>query len=134
MRRFGISQSQWNGVFQQIVNQAEGVLGSAVPLITSIFGFIFDMIIVAVLSIYLLVDGSRVIQWLRTNMPLLQRERTLIMLGTFERGIGGYIRGQLLLSTLVGVLVGACMAVFQVPYAVLLGVISTVLNVVPILS
>jgi predicted PurR-regulated permease PerM len=134
LRRFGISQSQLNGVFQQIVNQAEGIVGSAVPLITSIFAFIFDMIIVAVLSIYLLVDGSRVIQWLRTNMPLLQRERTLIMLGTFERVIGGYIRGQLLLSTLVGVLVGAGMALFQVPYAVLLGVMAFVLEFVPILG
>ncbi len=134
LRRFGISQSQLNGVFQQIVNQAEGVVGSAVPLITSIFGFIFDMIIVAVLSIYLLVDGSRVIQWLRTNTPLLQRERTLITLDTFERVIGGYIRGQLLLSTLVGVLVGAGMALFQVPYAVLLGVMAFVLEFVPILG
>ena len=134
LRRFGISQSQLNGVFQQIVNQAEGVVGSAVPLITSIFGFIFDMIIVAVLSIYLLVDGSRVIQWLRTNMPLLQRERTLFTLDTFERVIGGYIRGQLLLSTLIGVLVGAGMALFQVPYAVLLGVMAFVLEFVPILG
>ena len=134
LRRFGISQSQLNGVFQQIVNQAEGVVGSAVPLITSIFGFIFDMIIVAVLSIYLLVDGSRVIQWLRTNTPLLQRERTLITLDTFERVIGGYIRGQLLLSTLVGVLVGTGMALFQVPYAVLLGVMAFVLEFVPILG
>jgi predicted PurR-regulated permease PerM len=134
LRRFGISQSQLNGVFQQIVNQAEGVVGSAVPLITSIFGFIFDMIIVAVLSIYLLVDGSRVIQWLRTNTPLLQRERTLSTLDTFERVIGGYIRGQLLLSTLVGVLVGAGMALFQVPYAVLLGVMAFVLEFVPILG
>ena len=134
LRRFGISQSQLNGVFQQIVNQAEGIVGSAVPLITSIFAFIFDMIIVAVLSIYLLVDGSRIIQWLRTNMPLLQRERTLIMLDTFERVIGGYIRGQLLLSTLVGVLVGAGMALFQVPYAVLLGVMAFVLEFVPILG
>lgn len=134
LRRFGISQSQLNGVFQQIVNQAEGVVGSAVPLITSIFGFIFDMIIVAVLSIYLLVDGSRVIQWLRTNTPLLQRERTLITLDTFERVIGGYIRGQLFLSTLVGVLVGTGMALFQVPYAVLLGVMAFVLEFVPILG
>src|SRR5260370_39952592 len=67
-------------------------------------------------------------------MPLLQRERTLIMLGTFERVIGGYIRGQLVLSTLIGVLVGAGMALFQVPYAVLLGVMAFVLEFVPILG
>jgi predicted PurR-regulated permease PerM len=134
LRRFGISQSQLNGFAQQIVNQAEGVVGGAVPLITSIFGFIFDMIIVAVMSVYLLVDGTRITQWLRRNMPLLQRERTLITLDTFERVIGGYIRGQLLLATLIGLLVGTGMALFQVPYAVLLGVMAFVLEFIPILG
>jgi predicted PurR-regulated permease PerM len=119
---------------QQIVNQAEGIVGGAVPLITSIFDFILDIIIVAVLSIYLLIDGSRVTQWIRKNMPLMQRERTHFVLDTFERIIGGYIRGQLILSTFIGLLVGIGMALFGVPYAVLLGVMAFVLEFIPVLG
>lgn len=134
LQRFGISQSQLNGFGQQIVNQAEGIVGSAVPLITSIFDFMLDIIVVAVLSIYLLIDGARVTQWLRSNVPQIQRARAQFLLDTFERVIGGYIRGQFVLSVLIGLLVGIGMTILRVPYAVLLGMMAFVLEFVPVLG
>ena len=85
-------------------------------------------------SIYLLIDGSRVTNWLRNNMPVQQRGRIGFLLETLERIVGGYIRGQLLLSTMVGLLVGIGMALFHVPYAVLLGVLAFILEFVPVLG
>src|SRR5258707_361233 len=105
VRRFGVTQSQINAIGQQIASQAEGVVGSAVPVLTGIFNFMLDIIIVAVLSIYLLIDGERVIRWIRRNVPLMQRERTLFLIDTFNRVIVGYIRGQVTLSVLIGFLV-----------------------------
>lgn len=134
LQRFGISQSQLSGVGQQIVNQAEGVVGGILPLLTGIFGFLLDVIVVAVLSIYLLIDGARVVRWIRTNMPLVQRARTRFLLDTLQRIMGGYIRGQLTLSALIGLLVGIGMTLFGVPYAVLLGVMAFVLEFIPVLG
>ena len=131
---FGISQSQLNGLGQQIVHQAEGIVGGAVPLITSILDFMLDIIVVAVLSIYLPIDGARITQWLRSNVPQIQRARAQFLLDTFERVIGGYIRGQFVLSVLVGVLVGIGMTILRVPYAVLLGMMAFVLEFVPVLG
>jgi predicted PurR-regulated permease PerM len=48
--------------------------------------------------------------------------------------VGGYIRGQLSLAVLVGLLVGVGMALFHVPYALLLGVVAFVLEFIPILG
>jgi predicted PurR-regulated permease PerM len=134
LQQFGISQSQLNGIAQQIIGQAQGIVGGAVPLLTSIFDFFLDFIIVAVLSIYLLVDGPRVKHWIWRNMPLVQRERARFIIHAFERVIGGYIRGQLLLSSLIGLLVGGGMTLFGVPYPVLLGVMAFVLEFVPVLG
>jgi predicted PurR-regulated permease PerM len=134
LRRFGITQAQISAMGQQIASQAEGVVGSAVPVLTGIFNFMLDIIIVAVLSIYLLIDGERVIRWIRRNVPLMQRERTLFLIDTFNRVIGGYIRGQVTLSVLIGFLVGVGMAIFHVPYAVLLGVLAFVLEFIPVLG
>jgi predicted PurR-regulated permease PerM len=103
-------------------------------VLTGIFNFMLDIIIVAVLSIYLLIDGERVIRWIRRNVPLMQRERTLFLIDTFNRVIGGYIRGQVTLSVLIGLLVGVGMAIFHVPYAVLLGVLAFVLEFIPVLG
>ena len=47
------------------------------------------------LSIYLLLDGSRVMRWLRENLPLPQQKRGLFFLNTLETVVGGYILPQL---------------------------------------
>ena len=94
----GITQEQVSGFGQQIINQANGFVGGVVPLLTSIFSAALDIIIVAVLSIYLLIDGSRLRSWIERHAPLEQRDRTEFILKTIERVVGGYIRGQLTLS------------------------------------
>ena len=134
LRTFGISQEQIASARQQIVAQLGGFAGSVLPLFTRFLDFLLDIVIVAVVSIYLLIDGSRVTNWLRNNMPVQQRGRVHFLLETLERIVGGYIRGQLLLSTMVGLLVGIGMALFHVPYAVLLGVLAFILEFVPVLG
>lgn len=134
LKRFGISQSQLNGFAQQVLTQAENFATSAVPLLTGFFSFLLDTILVAVISIYFLVDGGRLTRWLRRNMPLSQQARTNFLIDTLQRIVGGYIRGQFLLAALIGVLVGVGMAIFQVPYAVLLGVLAFVLEFIPVLG
>jgi predicted PurR-regulated permease PerM len=134
LRTFGISQEQIASARQQIVSQLGGFAGSVLPLFTRLLDFLLDIVVVAVVSIYLLIDGSRVTNWLRNNVPVQLRGRVRFLLATLERIVGGYIRGQLLLSTMVGLLVGIGMALFHVPYAVLLGVLAFILEFVPILG
>lgn len=132
--RFGITTTQINSARAQVVSQIEGLAGSVVPLLTGVFNTALDVIVVAVISIYLLVDGQRIARWLRTNMPTGQQGRVRFLLHTLERVVGGYIRGQLILSTFIGVVVGVGMAIFHVPYAVLLGVLAFVLEFIPVLG
>ena len=134
LSRFGITTAQVQSARSQVVAQIEGLAGSVVPLLTGVFNTVLDMIVVAVISIYLLVDGERISRWLRTNMPTGQQGRVRFLLHTLERVVGGYIRGQLILSTFIGVVVGVGMAIFHVPYAVLLGVLAFVLEFIPVLG
>ncbi len=133
-QRFGISPDQLTSIARGIEAQATGVVGGALPLLSGIANFILDVIIVAILSIYLVLDGERAVGWLRRNAPIIQRERIHFFLDTLERVIGGYIRGQLIMSSLVGALVGVGMAIFGVPYAVLLGVVAFILEFIPIIG
>jgi predicted PurR-regulated permease PerM len=132
--RFGISQAQIASARSQLVGQIEGLAGSVVPLLTGVLNTMLDVIVVAVISIYWLVDGERAVRWLGTNMPTQLQGRVQFMLHTLERVVGGYIRGQLILSTFIGVVVGVGMTIFHVPYAVLLGVLAFVLEFIPVLG
>ena len=134
LRSLGLSQSQIASARDQVVACIEGFAGSVVPLLTGLVSAILDVVLVAVLSIYLLAGGSRVSDWLRRNMPQQQQGNMKFLLDTLQRVVGGYIRGQLLLCGFVGLLVGVGMQVIGVPYALLLGVLAFILEFIPVLG
>jgi predicted PurR-regulated permease PerM len=132
LQSLGIDQAQIQEARQIVVSHLASLANDVVPFLRSIFNFILDFIVVAILSIYFLIDGARVIRWLRGNLPFQQR--TIFVLDTLEHVVGGYIRGQFTLSFLIGLLVGAGMAILQVPHPVLLGVLAFFMAFVPVLG
>jgi predicted PurR-regulated permease PerM len=130
----GIDPTQLQQVRQSVIGHLSGLVGDLVPLLRSIFDMVVDIIVVAMLSVYLLIDGSRAFGWLRTNMPARLQKRGSFLLDTLQTVIGGYIRGQLTLSLLIGVLVGAGMAIFRVPHPVLLGELAFLLAFIPMMG
>jgi predicted PurR-regulated permease PerM len=134
LRSLGLSQSQIASARDQVIAGLEGFAGSVVPLLTGLVGAVLDVILVAVLSIYLLAGGARVSNWLRRNMPDQQQGRMKLLLDTLQRVVGGYMRGQLLLCGFIGLLVGVGMQIIGVPFALLLGVLAFVLEFIPVLG
>ncbi len=90
--------------------------------------------LVLVLSLYFLVAGPKIVGWLGRSAPVAQRKRLANTLAALQRVLGGYLRGQLTLSTLIGTLVGGGMFVIGVPYAVLLGLLAFLLEFIPTLG
>ena len=132
LQSLGIDQAQIQEARQIVVSHLATLANDVVPILRGIFNFGLDFIVVAMLSIYFLIDGARVMRWLRGNLPFQQR--TIFMLDTLEHVVGGYIRGQFTLSFLIGLLVGLGMAILQVPHPVLLGVLAFFMAFVPVLG
>jgi predicted PurR-regulated permease PerM len=134
LNRVGISQEQLRTAGEQLVTQLQDVVKSVLPLLSSLLNVLLNTLVVATLSIYLLLDGSRVTAWLRQNTPRAQREQVNASLDALKRVIGGYIRGQLLLATVISLITGLGMALLGVPYAVFLAVVAFILEFVPIVG
>ena len=130
----GVTQAQIDQAQQLVVTQAEALARNLLPLVSGTVNAVLDVVLTAILSVYLLVDGRRLGNWLRTRVPLSQRERVDFLLEAQQRVVGGYIRGQLLISTTVGVLVAAGMYAFHVPFAILLGMLAFVLVFIPVVG
>jgi predicted PurR-regulated permease PerM len=138
LKPLGITDAQINATREQVLNwlqsSAGQIVNSAVPILTSLASGIIDAVLVFILSVYLVSDGPRVYRWLSTATPNKHRTRILFFLNTLRRTVGGYIRGQLIMSTFIGVLVGGGMAAFQVPYSLLLGILAFILEFIPIVG
>lgn len=87
-----------------------------------------------VVSIYLLVDGYRFASWLISRSPLSQRGWISIVLESLQRVVGGYIRGQFIMSAIMGLLQGVGMAIIGVPFALFIGVLAAIMEFIPIIG
>jgi predicted PurR-regulated permease PerM len=132
--QLGITPNELQSLGTQLFVQAQNVAGTLVPLVGDFAGVAIDIVVVTVLSIYFVINAPQVDRWLRSSAPLDQRERFVFVLDTLNRVLGGYIRGQVTLALLIGLLVGLGMQILQLPYAVLLGVLAFVLEFIPFLG
>jgi predicted PurR-regulated permease PerM len=134
----GLSHNQIQAIAlqlgSQLTNVAGTVAGGVLPLLSSVASGLVNILLTVVISIYLLVDGSRAVRWLRDRTPASQRGRIGSMITIIQNVVGGYIRGQITLCFIVGVLVGVGMAILGMPYAVLLGVLTFITEFIPVLG
>ncbi len=134
LRNFGISQQQLDDFTRSLATYAETLGRDLLPLLSGFANGALDTVLIGVVSVYLLMDGARVGTWLRTGTPRRYRPRVNSTLDTFERVVGGYIRGQVTLAALIGLLVGVGMALFHVPFPLLLGALAFIFAFIPILG
>ena len=87
-----------------------------------------------VVSIYLLVDGYRFGIWLINSSPLSQRGWISSVLEILQRVVGGYIRGQFIMSAIMGVLQGVGMAIIGVPFALFIGALAAIMEFIPMIG
>lgn len=134
LQRVGISQTQLKSFGQQLLGQLQGVVTNVLPFVSNVFSVLLNTFLTAMLSIYFLFTGPKVIHWLRKKTPLRQRNQINFLVDTTQRVVGGYIRGTVTLAVVFSILTGIGVALIGVPYPFLLSVLSFVLEFVPFLG
>jgi predicted PurR-regulated permease PerM len=134
LQKIGISKEQFAGFGNQFITQIRGVLTGVLPFVGGIFSWIILVITIATLSVYFILDGSRIINWLRVRTPLKYRSTIGFLMSTANRAAGGYFRGLLIVAIIAGVGAGVFLQLVGNPFSVLLGVLSFVLFFIPIIG
>ncbi len=101
-------------------------------VISVIFGNILSFILVIVFSFYFAVQEKGIEEFLRLIIPVKYEDQAIDLWYRSERKIGLWMQGQLILALLVGVLVFLGLSLIGVPYALLLGLIATMFEIIPV--
>jgi len=116
-------------------DKVEGIagilLGNAVRLTTGVVGAVFEALAVLVIAAYLVIDSREIGHTLLTLLPRAHRPTATRLAPAVLDRIGGYVRGQIVSSFFVGVLIAITLSIIGVKYALLIGALAAVLNVVP---
>src|ERR1700737_4734554 len=107
------------------------VLKNLVGSLAEVGGIILDIVLALVISLYLLIDGPRFRVRTLALVPAQHRAKALFLEDHVSRVLGGYLRGQLTLAVIIGVAAGAGTALLGLPYAVVLGVLAGLFELVP---
>ena len=114
--------------------QMESITTTMLGVVTGTVSSIFQAGVVVMLTIYLLHDYHRINGALFEAIPLRYKDRARALGATLDETVGAYVRGQLLVAAMVGVLVGVGLTIVGLPLAGFIGLLAGILNIVPFLG
>lgn len=99
-----------------------------------VFEFILVFLLGPVLAFYLLVDLPNVQQRVLELVPRRNRAETAHVGRSVNAAVGGFLRGQLIVAVIVGVLLSFGYWLIDLPFWLLIGMVGGFLNIVPFLG
>ncbi|MDZ7838682.1 MAG: AI-2E family transporter [Actinomycetota bacterium] len=100
----------------------------------NIINWVVNFIIGPIIGFYVLKDTNKLRSIFIKVLPVSLRPQAVALLDKINMVAGRYLRGQLLISFIVGVLCTVVLLILRVDFAVLLGFIAGILNMVPFLG
>lgn len=128
---------------EQVTNQTAGNLrdflirfASRLPslginVVSSLFTNVFYFVLSFLLGFYLLKDYEAIKETVYQLIPITWRSHGKTLLSRVSGVVRGFIVGQVLVSLSVGVLCTLVLLILGVDYALLIGLITGVLNIIP---
>lgn len=126
--------SKFGEAANQLSNQGTYILDNAITILSETANLFLNLILALIISVYLVSDGGRLVRGAANLVPADHREQVWFFITSLDGVLGGYIRGQLVLSALAGVLGGGGAAVLGVPYPLLIGLMTFILEMIPVIG
>lgn len=126
---------KWNelvGYIITIITNMVPVLGNFVVTLTS---SVFNIIIGIIVSIYILIDKEKFVSLSKKIIfalfPEKKAKRILEISRRSNETFGKFLSGKILDSFIIGVLTFVILAIFKMPYTLLISVIIGITNIIP---
>jgi predicted PurR-regulated permease PerM len=99
-----------------------------------VLGLVTSVVVVIIVTVYLLVDLPRVKRGIYQLAPSSRRARMVLLTDEIFDRVGGYVLGNIVSSFIAGVGTFVWALAFGIPYALLLGVLVALLDLIPIVG
>jgi len=136
MADFGFKTDRWDLPERaEEINWGDLISGSqAVDYGQRVAFGVFSALTVLVLTAYLLVDTKRLRTFLFRFVPGEREPDAEHFIRALSRVVGGYVRGQLITSTIIGLYTLVVLLVVDVPNAVAFGVLAAFADIIPLIG
>lgn len=109
----------------------QGALFTSLATVGNVLG---QLLLTVLLSVYLMLDYSRVNKSMLRMFPRPWQPRVLEFSDLAGTAVGGYVRGQLLIALFVGTVVAIGLTILGIPSALAIGFLAGAFNIIPYLG
>ncbi|MBI4552629.1 MAG: AI-2E family transporter [Candidatus Latescibacteria bacterium] len=121
---------EWQGVVQQGLKTAVRLI-SGFATVLGALSRMLELIAIPFVTFYLLKDFGAFQTHVKSLIPIRYLGSAVQTVHEVDDVISRYIRGQLLVCLIVGVLNGTALAIAGLDYALILGIVTGTLNIIP---
>jgi predicted PurR-regulated permease PerM len=109
-----------------------GLTGTAVAITKGIITAIVATVTIVFMTVFMLLEGPLWVERFFALLPESSRDRWRGVGHQIYRTVGGYVTGNLLISVIAGISSTIVMVALGVPYAVALGLLVAILDLIPL--
>ena len=115
-------------------NIAKEVIDKSINFTIGIVGVLTILVTVGIIVYFLTNDRDDIKKFSLKLFPSHLRPRASEVIDDLEAKVGGYVTAQILSISIVGIVVALFLLVMKVDYAIFLGLISAILDLVPVVG
>ncbi len=117
-------------LLKPVINFFKSFFSGAIGLILNML----DLLLIPVMVFYLLKDFDRINEKIKNSFPLEYRDTIVSLFSEIDSKIKNFLKGQLIVSVILAIIYSIGLSIFDVPLALLIGVVAGLANIIPYLG
>jgi predicted PurR-regulated permease PerM len=130
--KYHIQERIQNGIKDGGATKVLGLSGVALSVAKGVITIVVASVTILFMTFFMLLEGPLWIERLYRLLPADAQPRWRKVGNEIYRTVGGYVTGNLLISLIAGTLTTVVLLIMGVPYAVALGLIVAILDLIPL--
>ena len=117
-----------------LISAARTVILRTLGAVSNVVSTVIGLAVVPFLLFYLLKDRERAVSGIHSLMPPAARRHAVNVIAIVNRVVGAYIRAQLTLGVIVGIVVSVGLFLLGIKFSMLLGIVAGFTELIPIIG
>ncbi|MGH2921093.1 MAG: AI-2E family transporter [Gaiellaceae bacterium] len=130
--RYDIVERLQDSVQEGGASRVLGLSGTALAITKSVITMIVAIVTITFMTFFMLLEGPAWLERLYALLPDESRDRWREVGNRIYRTVGGYVTGNLFISVIAGSSSAILLLILGVPYAVALGLLVAILDLIPL--
>lgn len=123
-----------SGILSRFGSQLSGWASNLFSATASVFGGLVSFFLIIAISVYLSAEEKGIKKFFVSITPEADKIYVAGLVDRIQAKFGAWVRGQIVLSLVIGILVFLGLSILKIKYALMLALIAAVLEVIPYLG